>query len=333
MLKRREFLNISPDRHAPPEGYWLHVSRPAMACRFEVTLPLWDRAGVRVARNALDEADRLEQQLTIFRDGSEVSGVNRNAAFGPVGVEPSLFELLLLCQEIYRDTAGAFDITSGPLSRCWGFLKRQGRVPEPEEVAKARSLVGGDKLLLDTESRTVRFECPGVEINFGSIGKGYALDRLAARMRRRVQTALLSAGSSSMRAIGGGERGHGGWIVGVRHPRHKDRRLAVLRLRDCAMSTSGSEEQFFEHDGKRYGHIIDPRTGLPAERVSGVTVVAPSAAITDALATAFYVGGPELAERYCAAHPDTLVLMLESGSERPVVFGSHDQCEVEIINE
>ena len=104
-------------------------------------------------------------------------------------------------------------------------------------------------------------------------------------------------------------------------------------MRDSAMSTSGSEEQFFEHNGKRYGHIIDPRAGLPAEGVTSVTVIAPSAALTDALATAFYVGGPALAERYCANHPDILVIMLESGSEQPVVFGSNNKCEVEIINE
>lgn len=303
-----------------------------MACRFEVTLPLRDRAGMRAACDALDEVDRLEQQLTIFRDSSEVSFINRNAASGPVRVSPSLFELLLLCQKIYRETEGAFDITSGPLSRCWGFLTRQGRVPEPDELEQARSLVGSDKLLLDSDSHTVRFKRPGVQVNFGSIGKGYALDCLAARMGRRVQAALLSAGSSSIRAIGGGH-GHKGWAVGVRHPRHPRRRLAVLRMRDCAMATSGSEEQFFVQDGKRYGHIIDPRTGLPAERVSGVTVIAPSAALADALATAFYVGGPELAERYCSTHPGIMAFMLESGAERLVLFGDNKRCEVEVINE
>ena len=304
-----------------------------MACRFEVTLPVWEQAGVIAARQALDEVDKLEQQLSIFRESSEVSFINRNAALGPVRVEASLFSLLLSCQELYRETEGAFDITSGPLSRCWGFVKRQGRIPEPLELEEAKSLVGSDKLLLVCESRTVRFARHGVEINLGSIGKGFALDRIAATVRDRVQTALLSAGSSSMRAIGSGERGHGGWSVGVRHPRHQDRRLAVLRMRDCAMSTSGSEEQFFEHDGKRYGHIVDPRSGRPASGVSGVTVIAPSAATADALSTAFYVGGPFLAERYCSNHPDTLVLMLESGAHHPVIFGSNKKCEMEIVNE
>jgi FAD:protein FMN transferase len=337
MLKRRAFLNFSPIRPAAPSGYLQHVSRAAMACRFEVTLPLEDQSGVSAARQALDEVDRLEDQLTIFRESSEVSFINREAATNPVSVEQSLFSLLLLCRELWGETGGAFDITSGPLSRCWGFLRRQGRIPELNEIEDAKALVGGDKLLFDCESRALRFARPGVEINLGSIGKGYALDRIAAMMRKRARAALLSAGSSSILAIGGAiggdSSGHNSWTVGVRHPVDKQRRLAVARLRDAALSTSGGEEQFFEYGGKRYGHIIDPRTGQPADRVASVTVIGSSAAVTDALATAFYVGGAELAGAYCDAHPGVMVLMLESGANRPILFGSNNQCEVEIVNE
>jgi thiamine biosynthesis lipoprotein len=151
------------------------------------------------------------------------------------------------------------------------------------------------------------------------------------QLRGGARTALLSAGSSSMRALGRGENGRG-WTVGIRHPLDVGRRMAVLRLRGAAMATSGGEEQFFEHEGKRYGHIIDPRTGWPAEGVAGVTVVTPSAAVADALATGFYAGGRELAERYCAAHPGALVVMLESGAELPIIIGHNEHCEVEILN-
>lgn len=333
MLNRRQFLKVPPIQPAPAEGYWLHVNRSAMACRFEVTLPMEEQAGVRVAIEALDEIDRLEAQLTIFRENSEISQINQEAASRPLPVEASLFALLRLCQQLHSETEGAFDLTSGPLSRCWGFLRRQGRIPDADELEQVRALVGTEKLLLDGETSTVRFERPGVEINLGSIGKGYALDRIGATMRGRVKLALLSAGASSMRALGSGARGQRGWVVGVRHPARKDRRLAVLRLRDVAMSTSGGEEQFFELGGKRYGHILDPRTGWPAESVASVTVVAKSAAVTDALATAFYVGGRELAERYCAVHPQVLVLMLETGAEQPIPIGKNDNCEVEIVDE
>jgi thiamine biosynthesis lipoprotein len=210
-----------------------------MACRFEITLPMSDRNGVAIARDALDGIDRLEAQLTVFRETSEVSLINRRAAESDVAVEPRLFELLELCKQLHSETGGAFDIAAGPLIRCWGFLRREGRVPEPAELETARGLSGTSRVLLNRARRTVRFSSSGVEINLGSIGKGYALDRIAGEMRgRRVRAALASGGSSSVLAIGGGADGRG-WSVGVRHPRLRDRRIAVLKLRDLAMATSG----------------------------------------------------------------------------------------------
>ena len=333
MLKRRDFLKVVPASPATSEGYWLHVHRTAMACRFEVTLPMEEQAGVEAATTALEEVARLEQQLTIFRETSEVSFINRNAATRPVRIAASLFALLQTCQELQQETAGAFDITAGTLSQCWGFVRRQGRLPEAHEIENALSYVGGDKLKLESEAHTIQFKRSGMAINLGSIGKGYALDRVATKMRQRAQNALLSAGSSSLRAIGAGGRHQRGWVIGVRHPRHADKRLAILRLRDAAMATSGSEEQYFVCDGKRYGHIIDPRTGWPADAVAGVTVIAPSAAQADALATAFYVGGRALAESYCATHPNVLALLLERDAEQPLLLGENAHCEVEIIDE
>jgi thiamine biosynthesis lipoprotein len=281
----------------------------------------------------LDGIDRLEAQLTVFRETSEVSLINRRAAESDVAVEPRLFELLELCKQLHSETGGAFDIAAGPLIRCWGFLRREGRVPEPAELETARGLSGTSRVLLNRARRTVRFSSSGVEINLGSLGKGSALDRIAGEMRgRRVRAALASGGSSSVLAIGGGADGRG-WSVGVRHPRLRDRRIAVLKLRDLAMSTSGSAEQHFESGGKRYGHIIDPRSGMPAEGVASVTVVAPSAALADGLATAFYVGGRELAESYCAGHSEVLALMIEERDpDHPIVIGASNRCGVEIID-
>ncbi len=322
---RRNFLNLVRQRTPPTTDCWLHVNRNAMACRFEVTLPATETTGVVVATEALDQIDQLEAQLTVFRPDSEVSYVNRQAASEAVRVQQSLFDLLVLCKQLHAQTEGAFDITSGPLIRCWGFLKREGRVPGNEEIEQARALVGSDKLRLDPEHQTVRYSQPGVEINLGSIGKGYALDQVATSVRARIATALLNAGASSMRAVGSGQAG-GGWVLGLRHPRSKTRRLGVLRLHDCALSTSGSEEQFFTVAGRRFGHIIDPRNGWPADGVTSVTVVTSSAALSDALATAFFVGGRKLAESYCATHKEVLVIMLESEAQAPLVIGSHPGC-------
>jgi thiamine biosynthesis lipoprotein len=292
-----------------------------------------DEGGVAAARDALDGIDRLEAQLTVFRETSEVALINRRAAENEVEVEPRLFELLRLCKQLHHETGGAFDITAGPLIRCWGFLRREGRVPDSTELERARELSGTPKMILDPARRTLRFALKGVEINLGSIGKGYALDCIGAEMRRRgVRSALVSGGSSSVLAIGGGVDGRG-WAVGLRHPRLRDQRIAVLKLRDSAMATSGSAEQHFESGGKRYGHIIDPRSGMPAEGVASVTVVASSAALADGLATAFYVGGRELAERYCSTHSEVLALMIEeSEPDHPILMGASNRCGVEIID-
>jgi thiamine biosynthesis lipoprotein len=303
-----------------------------MACRFEVTLPISDAGGLIAARDALDGIDKLEDQLTVFRETSEVSGINRRAAGGAIEVEKGLFNLLRLCKQLHLDTEGAFDITAGPLTKCWGFFRREGRVPSSGELEEALRLVGSDKVELNSGNHTIRFSTSGVEINFGSIGKGYALDRVGERMRREgVRNALLSGGSSSVLAIGGGHNNEG-WPVGVRDPHSRERRIAALRLRDAAMATSGISEQFFDSEGKRYGHIIDPRTGMPSEGIASVSVVAQSAAIADGLATAFFVGGREMAERYCATHPEVLVLMIENDLKRPVVLGANYHCGVEIID-
>ena len=333
MLSRRQFFDLSPAPTPSAKDYWIHVTRPAMACRFEVTLCPSDRNAISVARNALGQIERLEEQLSLFRDTSELNMINRRAASQPVTVEKSLFELLLSCKQLWLETERAFDVTSGPLSRRWGFLAREGRVPEPVEITEAKSRVGCDKLIFDRESRTVRFETHGVELNLGSVGKGYALDRIAPLIESRIRTALLSAGSSSVKALGSGDRGEHGWTVGLRHPRNTERRLAVLKLRDCAISTSGAGEQFFEHDGKRYGHIIDPRTGQPSEGVVQVTVAARSAAVAEALSTAFFVGGSELANRYCSTHPDTTVIMLEADRDQPFIIGRNNRCDVQLESE
>ena len=323
---RRNFLNLLIQSEPRAASYWLHVNRTAMACRFEVTMRQSEEMGIAAATEALDEIDRLESRLTVFRETSEVSIVNSEAAKRSMEVSQELFDFLTLCQRLYKETDGAFDVTSGPLIRRWGFLRRQGQLPSQVEIDQAMSVVGSDKLLLDETKRTVRFAREGMEINLGSIGKGYALDSAANLMSTRVTTALLNAGSSSMRAIGKGEHGNG-WLVGLRNPRSKLRRLGVLRLRDCALSTSGSEEQFFEHQGQRYSHIIDPRSGWPASGVTSVSVVARSAAISDALATAFFVGGRQLAERYCQTHTDVLAVMLESHAAVPISFGQSSDCD------
>jgi len=298
-----------------------------MACRFEILIWGDEAHHAAAAREALDEADRIESALTVFRETSELVRVNREAATAPVAVDALLFALLSRCRAIHDDTERAFDITSTPLGRCWGFLDREGRMPTTAQIEAARACLGMDKVELDAAGTTVRFRRPGVELSLGSIGKGYALGRMADSMRARgVRDALLSAGGSSAVAVGG--RGQG-WLVDVGSRRVRGR-LARLHLRDGALATSGAGEQFFEVQGRRYGHVLDPRTGWPAAGTLSVSVVCEDAATADALSTAFLVGGLALARRYCARHPQTLALVTpDDGSERAVVVGAYPGATLE----
>ena len=162
----------APPSDAAPDAYLLKLSRRAMACQFEFLFnagqyPLANELGLA----ALDLVDRLEDQLSVFREQSEISRLNRHAADEPIAVEPQLFRLLRRAVEFYERTAGAFDVTAGPLSQVWGFVQRAGAMPDQDALAAARERVGSDALGLDDDSTTVRFGKPGLEINLGSIGK------------------------------------------------------------------------------------------------------------------------------------------------------------------
>ena len=321
---------------APGADHWIRIFRRAMACRFEITLSGEDARHVAAARDALDEADRLESALTVFRESSDLMRVNRLAAEAPVDVDPELFDLLDRCRTLHAETDAAFDITSTPLSRCWGFLARSGHLPSDEALAASRETVGMSHVMFDAPSRTLRFDRSGVELNLGSIGKGYAVQRIGAQLRARgVRHALVSAAASSILAIGG--RGPG-WSIDL-HSRQRystlgDRGpLARLFLKNGAVGTSGAGEQFFEINGHRYGHLLDPRTGWPAASgLLSASVVTGDAATADALATAFFVGGVDLADRYCATHPETLALLTpDDGSARPRLFGRYSGVRVEAL--
>jgi thiamine biosynthesis lipoprotein len=338
VVNRRQLLSLdsawlsdrSPERAA---DYWIRISRNAMACRFEVIVASENDHGILAAQECLDEVDRLESILTIFRPESEASLLNREANVHPVQVGAELYELLQFCERMYRETEGAFDITSGVLSECWGFKERKPRVPAPEDLRAARERVGFHFVSLG-EGRAVSFHSRGLRINFGGVGKGYALDRGASSLRLRgIGNAMLSAGCSSVLALGDGPEGTG-WLVGLRHPVFKNRRLGTVRLRSCSMATSGQEEQSFEVDGQRYGHILDPRTGFPAKGVASVSVIADSTARADSLSTAFFIGGAELAKRYCDRHEGVVAVMLEAHDlSHPIVIGSSDRVSVEIVND
>lgn len=311
--------SVSP---ASESALLLHLRRRAMATHFEIILPYGTPSAVQIGEEAFGLLDRLEEQMTVYRDSSEISRLNQQAFAGPVRVERRLFGLLELAVRIHRETEGAYDITAGALIKAWGFFRGPRQVPSDEQREAARQRVGTDKVALDAARCTVRYNQPGLEINLGSIGKGYALDRMAQLLRGRgCRRMLLHGGTSSVYAGGSPADEERGWQVAIVHPWER-RRLARVWLRDRALGTSAATHQHLEYNGKKLGHIIDPRTGWPACGIASASVVAPSAAVVDALSTAFFVGGIELAQSYCAAHRDVAAILLREGEgAEPVVLG------------
>ncbi len=318
-------LGLWPDP-SMDDSYLIRISRRAMACQFEVILNAGQYAsGTETSLRALDLVAALEDQMTVFGRDSEISRLNRAAAEGPVEVEPRLFELLELARQLHAETEGAFDITSGPLWKAWGFARHAGAVPTEGQLARAMQNVGSHLVELDAERRAVRFRQAGVELNLGGIGKGYALDRCGELLTAAgIQDFLVHGGQSSVLARGskltgaeGAREKTFGWVIGARHPLRRGQRLAELRLRDRAMATSGSAVQYFRRQGRQYGHILDPRTGQPAEGVFSATVAAPSAAVADALSTAFYVMGADKAAEHCRSRPQIAALMVCPADRSP----------------
>ncbi len=315
------------------EPVMLRFARRAMATTVEVILPFATPAAHEMAQAALDEVDRLESQLSVFRDTSEVSRLNARAAHHPVPVEKNLFDLLALADKIHRETEGAFDISVGALIKTWGFFRRAGRVPTPEERAAVRELIGMRHVLLDPQRQSVFYERQGLEINLGSIGKGYALDRALALVGQRNDTnnILIHGGHSSVLALGNETPTASGWTIGLSDPQRSQRRRGLLHLRNRAMATSASTHQHFEHEGRKLGHLLDPRIAWPAEGMLGVTVTAPTAAEADALATAFFILGIEKARAYCEQHPEIGGVLIAADAPHRIVVCGRAVDEVEVL--
>jgi thiamine biosynthesis lipoprotein len=327
-MKRRTLLAESlgalladePPTEAPGDVSVIRASWRAMATAFEVLLPFG--TPIDAAEGAFDLIDEIEDQLSVFRDHTEISQLNARGFHEAVTLSPDVFKLIQDAAYLSRETEGAFDIATGALIKAWGFYHRQGRMPTVTEQAQAHARSGSRFLSLDETRHTVRFLREGVEINLGGIGKGYALDRVGQILcgEWSIRSALVQGGSSSALAIGGLPGDERGWPITLKHPWKPERILGTLKLKNAALGTSAATFQHFDYNGRRLGHLLDPRTGFPAEGVQQVSVVAPTATQADALSTAFYILGPEATARYCHSHPDVGVILLPADADSPLVY-------------
>ena len=292
------------------------MSRRAMACEFELRLNRDAPANATEAgMEALDLVERVEDRLTVYRERSELIELNQRAYTSPYAVDEEMYALLEMADRLHQQTSGAFDPTSGPLSRVWGFHQREGRMPSEEEIAAAVKQVGWNNVRMDPQQRTVSFAVEGLEINANSFGKGYALDLAGARLEELgISDSMMHGGRSTILARGDdASLDGGGWRVGLRDPAQPEQRLVEVTLRNEALSTSGQGTQYFEREGRRLGHVIDPRTGWPAEGLFSATVIAPTAAEADALSTALCVMGSEEAAEFCQRNQEIRALLLVPG--------------------
>jgi thiamine biosynthesis lipoprotein len=283
-----------------------------MATRFELVLFGEDAAQLRgVGEAVFAEVDRLEAQLSFYRPASELSDLNANAARLPVQLDPRFFSLLQRAAALSRAMQGAFDPTVGPLVRCWGFAGSGGRVPSNAAIAEALGRVGIDRLQFDEETCSVRFDRPGVTLDLGAIGKGYALERAADLLREyEVGAALIHAGTSSVYGLGAPPDNPAGWKIALRHPTRPAEHLTSILLRDRALGVSAPHGKFFTAEGERYGHVLDPRSGRPGRAALLAAVISESPTDADALSTALLTLGEPGLSQLQAGFPGTAALVV-----------------------
>lgn len=277
---------------APPPLIRYEDSRLSMACTYSIVAYGRDERKLQQAVTAaFDEVDRIDRLMSHYKPNSPLSHLNQEAAQHPIKTDPELFAFIAECVRYSRESNGAFDITVGPLMKAWGFFRGEGRLPSDAELLIVRQKIGWQHLQLNAKDQTIHFDCTGVELDLGGIAKGYAVDRAVALLKQYgITQALISAGGSTLYALGAPPESDA-WTIEMQDPLDARKVAMTLRLKDQALSVSGSAEKFFELNGKRYSHIMDPRTGRPVMKVLSVAVMTKTGTAGDALDNVFYVLG------------------------------------------
>jgi len=317
------------------------LARRAMATRFEIILYGENPLSLQAAgEEALDAVQHIESRLNLYAASSELSAINARAAHQPVRVEPELFALLQRAQAIHQASSGAFDITVAPLMKCWGFMEGSGARPDPADLEEARTHVGMHLVDLHPAARTIRFRREGVRIDLGAIGKGFAIDAAAEILREDgVTSALIHGGTSTTYALGH-PPGQEAWKVAIEMPpemapllesnaatppddavaEFSRAILAVVSLKDTALSVSAVWGKAFQSETRWYGHVMDPRTGEPVRQALLAAVQHDSATDTDALSTSLLIGGREEQNRLRTQCPDVRSLVLGQKADDGVLW-------------
>jgi thiamine biosynthesis lipoprotein len=264
-----------------------------MGSRFDLTVVAEDQAACQYYLGVAEqEITRIENLISDWRSGTEVDQINQHAGIKPVKVSWETFQLIERSKYLSKITEGAFDISYAAVDRIWKFDGTVNQLPQPEVIKASVSKIGYTNIITQAKDTTVFLALKGMKIGFGSNGKGYAADKTRTLLQSMGVTAGIINASGDLTTWGKKPDGTD-WTVGITNPLNKDQIFSWLPVTNSAIATSGNYEKYIDIEGKRYSHIIDPRTGYPVQGVVSVSVLAPSAELCDALATSVFVLGVE----------------------------------------
>ncbi|QKZ12570.1 FAD:protein FMN transferase [Spirosoma sp. KUDC1026] len=262
-----------------------------MGSRWDITIVAQDSLSAEQHIDAvIAEVTRIENLISDWRSYTQISKVNQNAGIAPVPVDPEVFALTERALRFSKITNGAFDISFAAMNRIWKFDGSMTEMPSPDAIKNSVRNVGYQNIVLDREKSTIFLKKKGMKIGFGALGEGYAADRCRDMMLAKGIKAGIVNGSGDMSTWGKQPDGRD-WSIGITNPLHRDTIFAIVPLRKPAVVTSGSYEKFVVFNGKRYAHIINPKTGYPATGISSVTVFGPSAETANGFSTSIMVLG------------------------------------------
>lgn len=304
------FITLFCTRTAPAAWLSDHASIMGTA----VNVELWHEneiEGKRLISAVMAEMHRIDQLMSVYRQDSELSLINATASSHPVKVSSELFDLIEISLEYSNITHGAFDITFASAGQFYDY--RTKKKPDEEQLAHALPAIDYHHVVLDTPGQTVQFTQPGVRIDLGGIAKGYAVDRCITLLQSAgIKNALVSAGGDT-RVIG--KHWDHPWVIGIRDPRNHEGIVTRLPLENAAISTSGDYERYFELDGVRYHHILNPGTGKSPHEIHSASIIGANATHTDALSTSVFVLGVNRGLELVNSLPDTEAIIIDANGK------------------
>ena len=270
--------------------------------------------GFKIVENKFKE---IVSACNVYDSESKISKINQNSYSKDTKCSPLIWELLNISKKFYEISDYSFDVTAGPLIKQWGFYKKQNKLPSAQDIIKAKSNVGFNNIIIKKDK--IRFNKKGIKIDFGGIAKGFAIDKAIEELERNgFKSGFINLGGN-IRTLSKLPKDKENFKIGIKNPKDKNRLLGTIKIKDNSISTSGNYERYVTINGKRYTHIINPKTGMPVEGMLSVTVVTPFAVEADALSTAIFINGAEFAKKLKGKYPNINILIISEKDNKIII--------------